>query len=76
VNAQRGFPNTAVSGGKTTYGELTLGANYKPGFAKPFDGLVIRPEFRVDDALNGTKPFNNGTSSHQVTIASDLILPF
>jgi hypothetical protein len=76
VNAERGFPNTAVSGGKTTYGELTLGANYKPGFAKPFDGLVIRPELRVDDALNGTRPFNNGTSSHQVTIAADLILPF
>ncbi len=76
VNAARGFPNTAVSGGKTTYGALTLGANYKPGFAKPFDGLVIRPELRVDDALNGTKPFDNGTSSHQVTIAADLILPF
>jgi hypothetical protein len=76
VNAARGFPNTAVSGGKTTYGELTLGANYKPGFAKPFDGLIIRPEFRVDDALNGTKPFNNGMSSHQFTIAADLVLPF
>jgi putative OmpL-like beta-barrel porin-2 len=76
VNAARGFPNTAVGGGKTTYGELTLGANYKPPVPKLFEGLVIRPELRFDDALNGTKPFNNGRSSHQVTIASDLILPF
>lgn len=76
VNAARGLPNTAVSGGKTTYGALTLGANYKPPVPKLFEGLVIRPELRIDDALNGTKPFNNGRSSHQITIASDLILPF
>jgi hypothetical protein len=76
VNAARGFPNTAVSGGSTTYGALTLGANFKPSVPKAIDGFVIRPEIRVDDALNGTRPFNNGTSSHQVTFAADFILPF
>jgi hypothetical protein len=76
VNAERGFPNTAVSGGHTTYGELTLGVNYKPAVPKAIEGFVIRPELRFDDALNGTKPFNNGTSSHQVTIAADFVLPF
>jgi hypothetical protein len=76
INAQRGSPNGAVSGGKTTYGELTLGVNYKPGVPKPFEGLVIRPELRFDNALNGTKPFNSGKSDHQVTLAADLILPF
>jgi hypothetical protein len=76
VNAARGFPNTAVSGGKTTYGALTLGANYKPAVPKAIEGFVIRPELRFDDALNGTRPFDNGKSSHQVTIAADFILPF
>ena len=43
---------------------------------KPIEGFVIRPELRLDDALNGSKPFNAGTSDHQVTIAADFILPF
>ncbi len=76
VNSQRGLPNNAVAGGRTTYGEITIGANYKPPVSKAFEGFVIRPELRFDDALNGTHPFDNGRSSHQITIASDLILPF
>jgi hypothetical protein len=43
---------------------------------KPIDSLTIRPEIRFDDALNGTKPFNSGTSSHQVTFGIDAILAF
>ena len=43
-----------------------------------FDGLVIRPEFRWDQALQTStvKPFNSLTSDHQITIAADVILPF
>lgn len=71
-----GRPNSAYGGGSTTYGELTFGANIRPpapGFMK---GLVIRPEIRFDTSLNGTRPFATGTNSSQMTIASDIIIPF
>jgi len=45
----------------TTYGDLTLGLRYEPGFMKRHPGyrkFVIRPELRVDHSLNGTRPFN------------------
>jgi hypothetical protein len=77
VNVSRGLlPATSIGGGRTTYGELTLGVNYKPEVPKAIEGFVIRPELRFDDALNGTKPFNAAKSDHQVTIAADFILPF
>jgi len=79
LNAQEGRPNLSFSGGKTTYGALTLGVNYKPpGIPKMFDGLVIRPEFRWDQALQTStvKPFDSRTSDHQITIAADVIVPF
>jgi hypothetical protein len=77
INAERGLvPATTIGGGRTTYGELTFGVNYKPPVPKAIEGFVIRPELRFDGALNGTKPFNSGTSDHQVTIATDFILPF
>ena len=76
VNAERGKPATVIGGGKTTYGALTVGLNIKPPVPKVFDGAVVRPEIRFDDALNGTKPFNAGTKSSQVTLAVDVIVPF
>jgi hypothetical protein len=76
VNAERGLPATAISGGRTTYGALTLGINYKPEVPKAIEGFVIRPEIRYDGSLNGTKPFDAGKSDHQVTIGADFILPF
>ena len=79
VNAARGLatsPGGVVKGGRTTYGELTIGFNIKPPATKPFENFVIRPELRVDDSLNGTKPFVNGTRAHQVTLATDFVLPF
>src|SRR6185312_10023472 len=76
VDAERGLPNGAVSGGKTTYGEITLGLNFKPAVPKAIEGFVIRPEIRYDQPLNNTRPFNAGTSDHQFTIAADFILPF
>jgi hypothetical protein len=77
VNAQRGLlPATTISGGRTTYGALTFGVNYKPEVPKAIEGFVVRPEIRYDSSLNGTKPFNAGKSDHQVTLAADVILPF
>jgi len=79
INSERGLPTSpggVVGGGRTTYGELTLGLNIKPPVPKAFQGFVIRPELRFDDALNGTKPFIAGTQGHQVTLAADFILPF
>ncbi len=77
INSQRGLaPATSISGGRTTYGELTLGVNYKPEVPKAIEGFVIRPELRFDRSLNGTTPFNAGTSDHEVTLAADFILPF
>jgi len=65
-----------VGGGKTTYGELTLGLNLKPPVPKAFDGFVIRPEIRYDQSLNGTHPFNDAKMDHQLTLAADFVLPF
>jgi hypothetical protein len=79
TDAQRGLPTApgnVVSGGKTTYGALTLGLNLKPPVPKVFDGLVIRPEVRFDQSLNGTHPFSDSKKDHQVTIAADFVLPF
>ena len=79
VSAEQGCLTCSLSGGKTTYGEITLGVNFKPaGVPKMFDGFVIRPEVRWDQALStsGTKPFNSFTSDHQITFAADFILPF
>lgn len=76
VNSERGLPATTISGGRTTYGALTLGVNYKPEVPKAIEGFVIRPEIRYDTSLNNTKPFNAGKSDHQFTLAADFILPF
>ncbi len=76
TNAARGLPNTSFNAGKATYEEITLGINFKPaGLPKPFDTLLIRPEIRYDHSEDA-KPFNNLTSDHQVTLATDLILSF
>ena len=79
INAERGLatsPGGVVGGGRTTYGELTAGVNIKPEVPKLIEGFVIRPELRWDQSLNGTRPFNDRKTSHQVTIAADFILPF
>jgi len=85
INSERGLPTSpggVAGGGRTTYGELTLGVNIKPLTAakitppKPLVDLLIRPEIRVDESLNGTKPFVTGTQGHQVTLAADFVLPF
>ena len=79
VRAQLGLPNgsgSPVAGKSTTYGAITLGATFKPSLPAPITGLLIRPEIRVDSALNSTHPFNDATSNYQLTIASDFVLTF
>jgi hypothetical protein len=76
TNVGRGLTNGAFFPGKSTYEEVTLGVNIKPpGLPKPFDTLMIRPEIRYDHA-DDIKPYNNATSDHQFTIATDLSLTF
>lgn len=76
VSAERGFPATVISGGKTTYGALTMGVNFKPKVPKPLAGLLIRPEVRYDRSLNHTTPFAAGTRRHQLTLATDVVVSF
>ena len=65
-----------VGGGSTTYGAITAGLTFKPSVPKPFTGLMIRPEVRVDHSLNNTRPFNDSSDHTMVTAAIDFILQF
>lgn len=65
-----------VSGGKTTYGAVTVGVNIKPPVAKPAASLVIRPELRFDRSLNDTRPFNDSGDRNQLTAGLDVIIGF
>lgn len=49
----------------TTFGELTVGATYRPDFINrhvSFGQFTFRPEIRLDKSLNGTRPFNQAPS--------------
>jgi hypothetical protein len=91
VNSELGLPATVISGGKTTYGSLTLGLNITPEVPKGglIKALIFRPEIRFDTSLNNTKPFDPaaacpvplttavcGTKSSQFTIGGDAIVKF
>jgi hypothetical protein len=79
VGAELGLPNAfGIGAGQgTTYGEITLGMTFKPSLPAPITGLLIRPEFRVDNALGGGHPFGSNFNSHSMlTIASDFVLTF
>jgi len=65
-----------VGGGPATYGALTIGLNLKPPVPKPFTGLIIRPELRLDHSFSDTQPFNDSTDSTMFTLAIDVILTF
>ncbi len=65
-----------VGGGATTYGALTVGVDIKPTMPKPFKGLVIRPELRVDHSFSDTRPFNDSSDKTMFTAAVDAILTF
>ncbi len=65
-----------VGGGRTTYGALTVGLDIKAQVPKPFTGLTIRPELRVDHSFSGTRPFNDSSDDTMFTGAVDAILDF
>jgi hypothetical protein len=65
-----------VGGGRTTYGALTIGLDIKPPVPKPFTGLTIRPELRVDHSFSDTQPFNDSSDDTMFTAAIDFILTF
>lgn len=65
-----------LGGTRTTYGAFTVGLQIKlPSLPKPLKDLRIRPELRVDHALDGT-PFNDSTDATMFTAALDAILTF
>jgi hypothetical protein len=59
VNAARGLaPNTIYGVGRKTYGEITLGASFKPSSDMGY--MTVRPEIRYDNAWGGPgKPFGS-----------------
>jgi hypothetical protein len=65
-----------VGGGRTTYGALTIGLDIKPPVPKPFSGLTIRPELRVDHSFSDTRPFNDSSDDTMFTAAVDIIVTF
>ncbi|MBI3419459.1 MAG: porin [Proteobacteria bacterium] len=77
VRFEKGRPATVIGGGKTTYGAFTAGLNIKPPLECKFlQGVMIRPELRIDGSLNDTKPFDSGKSGLQFTPAVDVIVSF
>ena len=65
-----------VGGGRTTYGALTLGLDIKVPVPKPFTGLTIRPELRVDHSFSDTRPFNDSSDDTMFTAALDVLVTF
>jgi hypothetical protein len=81
IHIERGdtipFDPSNLSGGETTYLEVTGGVTIKPPMPKPVAGLLIRPEVRYDRALTDRfKPFEQNTSRDQWTIGFDAVLQF
>jgi len=71
-----GIRMSDLSGFAGNFYELTLGVNWRPNA-----NITLRPEVRwdsYDGARNiaGQLPFNNGNSSSQFLVATDLILTF
>lgn len=84
ANLEHGFPAPSLieqpAGQGTSYFEVTVGANISPKFTGiPYlSGLIIRPEFRWEAALNDAAPFfgPNGPKRTQGLFSMDVIAPF
>ncbi len=77
MNGLRGVPFNSprtVGGGLATYKAITIGAQVTVPVAKPFAGLIIRPEIRYDWA--DTKAFVDSKHNSQLTVSVDAILTF
>ncbi len=84
VNTAHGFPCVSCifqpANVGTSYLALTAGLTITPQLPNlPYiTGMILRPEFRWDTAVNGTTPFfrGNGRSSSQGMFNMDVIIPF
>ena len=76
INVIEGRPNTAVTLPRATYSEFTLGLAYKPSLPKAVSLLMIRPELRWDQTLDGARPYNEGRASSYFTAAVDVVVGF
>ena len=66
------FDPSNLTGGETTYFEITGGVTFKPPMPKPIAGLLIRPEVRYDRALTDRfKPYNQNTKQQGQCPATD-----
>ncbi len=68
--------NGGLPGYNGCFTELTLGVNWKPK-----SNILFRPEVRWDwydgsRNLSNQLPFDDGNSSHQFTVAADLVITF
>lgn len=90
ANQAHGFPADVISqpffvnnpSQSTSYLATTIGMNFNLKFDKsaPIQELIIRPEARVDIALNNAAPFIGSDTkwglTSQKTISLDVLLPF
>jgi hypothetical protein len=82
VQALEGVPYTGAAPvsypGHTTYGEITVGATYKPTMPDSLSSItaLIRPELRFDNVLGGPGRFDNGKDETAVMASIDLVLTY
>ncbi len=77
MNGLRGVPFNdprTVGAGPATYKAITVGAQVTVPVAKPFAGLVVRPEIRYDWA--DTNAYVDSKHKSQLTVSVDAILTF
>ncbi len=84
VNAEHGFPAPSVieqpQGHGTSYLAITAGVTFSQKLTglPYFSGLILRPEFRWEAAVNDAAPFfgPNGPKRTQGLFSMDVIAPF
>ena len=75
IRSLGGYSNGSFTAGRATYSEYTLGFTYKP--AIPHVALLmVRPEIRWDQTLNGTRAYDALTSTGSFTFGGDIVLGF
>lgn len=65
----------------TSYLSFTIGTTITPKLSEEIPyltGLIIRPEFRWDQSINGASPFfsHSGMTPYQALFSTDIIVPF
>jgi outer membrane receptor protein involved in Fe transport len=86
LDFEKGVANSAFKAGPATYGEVTVGLNFRPALSLnsaghpldlPFGQMILRPEVRYDRVLAGNSDFGGtpGSARDQVTVAMDVVVP-